>query len=132
MMPTSRSLSFMAARTVKATLLSSPPLHSFPLRKTIFSGACAPLCHVDFILSCSATFLIFIEHILVVHFYFFIFYYLTNDLFFFKTFLLCDPIGDPIRDPIRDPIHDPIRDPIRDPVRSDLGFVDAAFDVCVY
>ena len=60
------------------------------LSKTTFRAAWAPLCLADFTLACNATFLIFIQHILVFHFYFYLL--LTHKrfdffgFFFFKTF----------------------------------------------
>lgn len=49
------------------------------------SGACTLLCHTNYILACCATFLIFIYHISVFHFYFFAFK--QFDFWFFQFFL---------------------------------------------
>ena len=79
-------------------------------QKKTSSGACAPLCHADFILVCRAKFLI-----------------LFNTIRSMISDPIRDPIFDSIRDGIRDPFRDPIRDPIRsDPIRSDPDFVEAA------
>ena len=66
-------------------------------------------------LACNTTFLIFIWHILVVHFYFcLLLSYKRFDFFWISfMFFFCDPIHDPIRDPIRDPVRDPVRNPIQ-------------------
>ena len=59
-------------------------------KKKTPSGACATLCHANFILACRTKFLI-----------------------------LFDMIRSMIRDPIRDPIHGLIRDLVRNAIRSD-------------